>query len=235
MANIQIFDKKTILELENKIKEVRKDLLNDREKFWQTNQNAFEKNVELLIGKANTPKGWGIYTLASSLINNTEIMPYDYDSWSTVLIIVATEKQGHELLLFYNKARSGFLSLPGLVPIITHELSHTHQAANSPKKYSNASFNDSSAKAFETDAEKSIYDLPNIFLQEAVLESVLFCFDKKGWNSAQKMIDFLYKDRVNLYSSGYLPWLTEKDYQIFLNARKKKDISHFIKYFIDLT
>ena len=234
MSSIQIFNKETLSKIEEQIKDVRINLHKDRTEFWKRNKKDFEENIKFLVNKATTPRDWKIYTIASHFVTDEEIMPYGYDSWSCVLLIAATKKQGQELLLFYNEARIGFLSLPALLPLVTHELLHTHQAAASPKKYSSSAFNDSYGSALETEVESGIHDLPKIFLQEAVLESVLYCYDKKGWNSAQKMIDFLYKDRIKLYTGGYLPWLTQTDHEAFSEAKRQKNISVFINYYFNL-
>lgn len=235
MSSIQIFNKGDLGKFTKQVKKEQKYLIGSREKFWERNKSNFEKNVKNLLKLANLPLSWRVYALASHFIADKEIMPYEYDSWSCVLLIAATKKQGYELLLFYNEARIGFLSLPALIPLLAHELVHTHQAARSPQKYSNSAFDDQHASQSETEAEKSVHKLPSILVSEAVLESVLYCYDKEGWKSAQKMIDFLYKVRTNLYSGGYLPWLTEIDYQAFLDAKKKKDISVFLNYYLKLT
>lgn len=234
MSKINIFNKSDLDKFVKQIKSERKVLINSRAKFWKKNKKDFEKNVGFLIKSASTPKEWKIYTLASHFVGEKEIMPYGYDSWSIVLMIAATKKQGYELLLFFNEARIGFLSLPALVPLITHELAHTHQAARSPKLYNNGAFDDKYGSKLETEAEKNVHNLPKILVQEAVLESVLYCYDQQGWSSAEKMINFLYKDRVSLYTGGYLPWLTEEDYRSFLKAKKSKDINIFLNYYLSL-
>lgn len=234
MPSVQIFNKSDLDKFSKQVKEERKYLNEPRAKFWERNKLNFERNVKNLLKSANLPLNWRVYPLATHFISDKEIMPYEYDSWSCVLLIAATKKQGHELLLFYNEARVGFLSLPALIPLVTHELVHTHQAARSPQKYSKSAFDDGLGSKSETGAESIVHKLPPIFRREAVLESVLYCYDRKGWSSAQKMIDFLYKKRVNLYAGGYLPWLDEEDYLAFLDAKKKKDIAIFLNYYLSL-
>lgn len=220
-----------IKSLHDEILRCRNKLKRNRNSFWENNKKAFCKNVIDIINSLDVPKGWKIYVLVSSFVSDKEIYPYDYDSWSVVNLIAATKKQGHEILVFINKSRAEFLSRPAIVPLILHEFQHIKQAAHNPHKYITSILDDEIAKAFEEDAEKSIRHLDKEFKKEAVLESVLYCYDIGGWDCATKMTNFLYNERENIYSGGYDKDMTDNDYELFNVAKEKEDINLFIKRF----
>lgn len=206
-------------------------LQKNRTKYWENNKINFEKNIKLLISHSNLPTKWNIWFVASHIITDKTIMPYDLGSWSTSLVIVDSPKQGHEMLVFYNEARIGFMSLPAMIPIFIHELFHTFQADKSAQRYFQASLDDEVGKQLEIEAEKQVSTLPTELLKQAVLETILYSFDKRGWDGAQKAIDFYYIERPKLYSGGYAPWITEVEYNKFENAKKENAINLLINTF----
>ena len=166
--------------------------------FWEENKKEFKQNVRFIVDKAPFPKGWKVYVVAANFLFEQRIFPFDYDSWSSTNLIAATKKQGHEVMLFMNRARSEFLSVPALVPLLIHELFHVKQAAKNPKKYLMSIVNDDLSIKIEREAEKALANISDEFRKQWVLESVLYCFDVGGWNLANKMADFLHKEMENL-------------------------------------
>lgn len=213
------------------IKKYRRALKENRTNFWKKNKKNFENNIKRIIKSQKLPRSWKIYIVASNFLSDKKILPFDYDSWSSVNLIAATKKQGFEMMLFLNKARAEFLSIPALAPLVIHELQHAKQAAKNPKKYIAGIINDRISRVSEIDAEKAITDLPKEFREENALESVLYCYDIGGWKMAKKMADFLYKKREEIYGGGYKKGMTEEEYKIFLRAEKNKDINIFINFF----
>ena len=124
------------------IPNIRRKLLKNRNKFWKDNKRNFKKNIQFLVNEAELPKRWKIYIVASNFLFDKKVFPFDYDSWSATNLISATNKQGFEIMLFFNKARSEFLSLPALIPLVRHELYHINQVAKNPKKYLLSIIND---------------------------------------------------------------------------------------------
>ena len=221
--NITSFQKE-IFQCRNKLKKNRKP-------FWENNKKKFCKNVIDILKSCELPKEWKIYIVASSFISDKKILPFDYDSWSIVNLIAATERQGHEIMVFINRSRAEFLSRPAIVPLILHEIQHIKQVANNPKKYITSALDDKIARSFEEDAEISIHHLSNEFKREAVLESVLYCYDIGGWDCATKMTNFFYNEREELYSGGYDKDMTSTDFKLFQKAKKENKIDLFINQF----
>lgn len=218
-------------QLLKQIPKIRKRLLKNRKKFWRDNKKNFKRNIKLLVNGAELPKRWKIYIVASNFLFDKKIFPFDYDSWSATNLISATKKQKFEIMLFFNKARSEFLSMPALIPLIKHELYHVNQVAKNPKEYLLSIINDNLSRKLEIEAEKNAR-ANDEFKKEWVLESVLYCHDMGGWKFSKKMADFLFKEMKNIYGGGYERVMTKKEYEIFLKAMKKKDIGIFIKNFI---
>jgi len=216
-----------------KIKECRKILHSPskRRKFWKENKNNFEKNVVAIIDTLSFPKKWRIYVTAGNFLPKKKVTPYDYDSWNSTFLVAATKRQGFEIIIFLNKARSEFLSLPAIIPLIVHESGHIKQAARSPQKYFRSYFNDAIAQKDEAEAELELQKLPQEMIDEAALESILYCFDKGGWNMAQKMANYLHKEQPEAYSGGYTQGMTKKQYQLFSRSKKAKDINILIDEF----
>ena len=218
-------------QLLEQIPNIRRKLLKNRKKFWKENKKNFKKNIEFLVNKAELPERWKIYIVASDFLFDKKIFPFDYDSWSATNLISATKNQGFEIMLFFNKARSEFLSLPALIPLLKHELYHINQVAKNPKEYLLSVINDDLSRKLEIEAEKNTYTNDE-FRKEWVLESVLYCYDIGSWKFAKKMANFLFKEMKNIYGGGYERGMTKKEYEIFLKAMKKENIKIFIKNFI---
>ena len=213
------------------LKRCRNALRKNRKKFWQNNKNNFEKNIQKIIKTQKLPKGWKIYFIASNFLSYKGIMPYEYEAWSIVNLVGATKKQGFEIMVFLNKAKS-FLSLPGLLHIVIHELAHVNQVAKNPKKQIKFALNDKYSKSLEIDAEKQTRKIvPEEFWKQEVLEFILYCYDNGGWKASTKMVDFLYKKRADVYSGGYDKGITKKEYEAFMLSKRKRDINIFIDYF----
>ncbi len=215
----------------NLILKLRKKLLNKsfRRKFFSENKKNFEKNIiKVLNSKKNKTGKFKIYVVAGSFLGK-KARPYDYDSFSATNLIGATKQQGYEIMLFLNKARLEFLSIPALMPLILHELAHVKQAGKNPKEYLFSILNDKISRKLEGEAEKSIKCKEE--KREYALESVLYCYGIGGWEKAGKMAEFLF-DQDKLYGGGYEKALSKKEYKAFLGARKGKNINTFIESFI---
>ncbi len=220
-----------ITSFQKEIFQCRKKLKKNRKPFWENNKRTFCKNIIADLKSCELPKEWKIYIVASSFLSEKKILPFDYDSWSTVNLIAATKKQGHEIMVFVNRSRAEFLSRPAIVPLILHELQHIKQAANNPQKYITSTLDDKIATSFEEDAERSIRHISNEFKREAVLESVLYCYDIGGWDCAAKMTNFLYNEREEIYSGGYDKGMTDNDFELFEKAKRENEIDLFINGF----
>lgn len=212
------------------IKTSRNELRKNRKKFWSKNKKDFSKNILKIINSQKLPKKFKIYVVASNFINKKNIMPYDWDSWSSTELVGATKKQGFELMMFFNKARSEFLSLPALIPLVAHELYHLKQASKSPKKFLMSIINDKFSKEIEKEAESEIKNLEE-FRKEKILEMISYCYDLKGWKAAKKMADYLYKHHKKMYGGGYSSEMTLKEYKFFMKSMKIKNINLFINSF----
>ena len=209
----------------------RKKLKELRMLFWEDNKRNFKKNVQKIIALTPPPKDWKVYVSASNFLFDKNIFPFDYDSWSSTNLIAATDKQGYEIMVFLNKARLEFLSLPALVHLISHELIHVEQAAKNPERYLKSIVDDEIAKEGEIEAESRVRNLSDKFREQWVLESVVYCYDFGGWSFAKKMADFFHGELENLYGGGYDKGMTEEEYQAFLKAMKEKEIDVFIEFF----
>ena len=215
--------------LKNSTLSLRKKLLNKsfRSKFFSDNKKNFEKNVLKIISKVKTGK-FKIYIVAGNLLGK-KVMPYDYDSFSATNLLAATKKQGHEIMLFLNKARLEFLSIPALMHILLHEIEHVKQAEKSPKAFLLSMLNDKASRKLEKQADKAANLKEE--KREYALESILYCYELGGWKAAEKMAKFLF-NHDKLYGGGYEKELSKKEYKVFLEAEKKKDTRLFIEIFI---
>lgn len=211
------------------IEKSRKSLLKNRKKFFEANKKNFEKNLMQIINNYKISKPWKVYVVAGNFAGEKNIMPYDYDAWSSCFLVCATKKQGYEMMLFLNKAKS-FLSIPGLVPLVAHEIEHIKQGIRSPKKHLKSIIDDKSSQKDEREADLKIKNLYE-FRKQLVLESVLYCFDKKGWKGATKMADFFYKKREKMYGGGYLKEITKEEHDVFIKAKKERNIKIFMDFF----
>ena len=213
----------------NSIHKLRKELLNKsfRIRFFSQNKKNFEKNVLKIISKVKTGK-FKIYIVAGSFLGK-KVMPYDYDSFSATNLLAATKKQGYEIMLFLNKARLEFLSIPALMHILLHEIEHIKQAEKSPKAFLLSMLNDKASRKLEKQADKAANLKEE--KREYALESILYCYEIGGWEKATKMAEFLF-NHDKLYGGGYEKGINKKEYKVFLGAKKKKDIKRFIESFI---
>ena len=213
------------------LKKSRERVRKNRDEFWEENKRNFKKNIKKIMGLYPVPEKWRLYFVASNFLFDKEIFPFDYDSWSSTNLIAATNKQGFEVMMFLNKARLQFLSLPALIPLIEHEFVHVLQAAKNPKKYLKSIINDFLSKKGEIEAEKKVKNISDEFRKQWVLESILYCYDLNSWEFAKKMADFFYIQMENMYGGGYDKGMTKKEYERFLQSQEKKDIFYFIDYF----
>src|SRR3989338_8699113 len=209
----------------------RKKLKGPRGPFWEDNRKNFKRNVKKIIDSNPLPKGWKLYVAASNFLFDEKIFPFDYDSWSSTNLIAASKKQGYEIMIFLNKARLEFLSLPALVHLIAHEMVHVEQAAKNPERYLKSIVDDEIAKEGEIEAESRVRNLSDKFREQWVLESVVYCYDFGGLSFSKKMADFFHGELENLYGGGYDKGMTEEEYQAFLKAMKEKEIDIFIEFF----
>lgn len=214
------------------IEKSREKIKENRIEFWQDNKRDFKKNIKKIMAIYPVPEKWSLYLVASDFLFDEQVFPFDYDSWSSTNLIAATKKQGFEVMMFLNKARLQFLSLPALIPILEHEFEHVLQAARNPKKYLKSIINDSLSKKLEVEAEKKARYISDEFRKQWVLESILYCYDLNGWGFAKKMADFLYVQMEDMYGGGYDKGMKKEEYEIFLEAEEKKDIFIFINFFI---
>ena len=215
----------------NQIEISRKIIEKNRKKFWEENKRDFKRNVKQIINNYSFPQNWKIYVVASNFLFDRKIFPFDYDSWSSTNLIAATKKQGFEVMIFLNKARLEFLSIPALIPIIEHELIHVKQAIQNPKKYLKSIINDSLSKKLEIEAEKQVKNIDDEFRKQWVLESILYCYDMSGWSFAKRMANFFHKEMENMYGGGYDKGMTDQEFKTFTKAMKKKNIDIFIDFF----
>jgi len=213
----------------NSIHKLRKNLLNKnfRSKFFSQNTQNFEKNVLKIISKVKTKK-FKIYVVAGNFLGK-KLMPYDYDSFSATNLLAATKQQGYEIMLFLNKARLEFLSLPALMHILLHEIEHVKQAEKNAKEYLLSMLNDKISRKLEREADKAANLKEE--KREYALESVLYCYELGGWKAAEKMAEFLF-NHDKLYGGGYEKELSKKEYKAFLEAKKKKDIRLFVEIYL---
>jgi len=213
----------------NSIHKLRKNLLNKnfRSKFFSQNTQNFETNVLKIISKVKTKK-FKIYVVAGNFLGK-KLMPYDYDSFSATNLLAATKQQGYEIMLFLNKARLEFLSLPALMHILLHEIEHVKQAEKNAKEYLLSMLNDKISRKLEREADKAANLKEE--KREYALESVLYCYELGGWKAAEKMAEFLF-NHDKLYGGGYEKELSKKEYKAFLEAKKKKDIRLFVEIYL---
>lgn len=217
------------------IKKARQELKYNRKNFWQKNKVNFLNNLKTLVSFFEFPKGWKVNVVASYFLldKDTRSMPYDNDVWCFVDIVAASENQGYDLVVFFNRTDLEFLSPPALIPIIIHELKHVEQATKDPKNYVTTSINDELNQTYEKEAEAERKNYSDEFRKQDILEKVLFCYDKKSWKGAKKMAHYLHEENENAFGGGYMKEMTKEEYDVFLKAEDEKDIDIFTDYFID--
>ncbi len=223
------FNYKSLGDLE--LQKARDGLLKNRQAFWKNNIGNFSKNIKYLTEKIGSPKGWKIYSLIGEFITNKEIRPYDYDAWSITVPSAATEKQGHEILMYFNRAKA-YLSLAALLPLVVHEMAHTLQIAKNPEQYIRFSVDDKLCDTLEQEAESAVIKINKEFIKQHVLESIAYCYDQWGWEAAERMATYFLKEKANMYGGGYKSLMDEQEFTLFQEAKRINDIMAFIKRYI---
>ena len=226
--SIEIMNSKYLKQL----KKARFELKNDRKNFWNKNTVNFRNNIKNLISFFEFPKGWGVSIIASRFLLDRHTMPYDPDVWSFSDVVQATEKQGFDIVIFFNKTDLEYLSAPALLPLVVHEVRHVYQAVEDPIKYVKQTVDDDLSKKYEQDADAEIKKYSDEFRKENVLEKIMYCYDEEGWKGAKKMVEYLYEQEETI-SKGYDREMTKEEYESFEKAKDEKDIDIFIDYFIE--
>ena len=214
------------------LKKARFEIKNDRKNFWNKNSVNFRNNIKNLISFFKFPEKWKVSIIASRFLLDRFTMPYDKDVWSFSDVLGASENQGYDIVLFFNKTDLEFLSAPALLPIVVHEVKHVFQAAEDPARYTRTAADDELNKKYEKDADAEVRKYSDEFRKENALEKVMYCYDKEGWKGAKKMADFMYETEESS-SKGYDEEMTKEEYEVFEKAREEKDIDIFIDYYIE--
>lgn len=215
------------------LKKSRQELKYNRTNFWNKNKVNFKNNIKTLVSSFNFPENWNVNIVASRFLLNRYTLPYDKEVWSFSDVVGATNNQGFDIVLFFNKSDLEFLSLPALLPLVVHEVAHIYQAARDPKKYVTAAVDDNLNKDYETEAEAEARKYNDEFRKENILEKVLFCYDERGWEGARKMINYLYFEAKDSFGGGYDQPITEEEYKVFKKSEEEKDLDIFLDYFIE--
>lgn len=214
------------------IKKARSEIKVKRPDFWSKNRINFKNNIKTLTSFFKAPEGWNVNVIASSFLLNKEVMPYDMDVWSFSDIVSATKEMGQEIVIFFNKTDLEFLSAPALLPIVIHEMYHAVQAAREPKKYVLSTVEDDINIKYEEEADAEVRKYNDEFRKQNVLEKIMFCYDKRGWEGAEKMAYYLFKEAEKSFGGGYDQGMKKDEYQVFQKAEDERDIELFIDYFI---
>jgi hypothetical protein len=227
--------KKMINHLLMVARNAREDLKRNKEEFWKKNKSEFDRNIKQLTSLYKFPKPWKVHVIAADFLSKSgkELMPYDKNSWCFVDIVGATRKQGFDIVVFFSKSDLQYLSLPAMTSLVVHEMRHVYQAIKNPKKYSEQTVNDELYKKFEEEAEAEIRRYPDDLRKQAVLEKIIYSYSTKGWQGAQKEAYYLYEECQYAFGDGYKREMEKEEYDLFLEAKKKKDINLFIESFID--
>jgi len=232
-----VFVMEKIRELEKFLKQVkraRNDLKFDRKNFWSKNRVNFRNNIKTLVGFFEFPKGWNVSVIASTfLLDRPMTMPYDKDVWSFSDVVAATESQGYEVVIFFNKTDLEFMSLPALLPIVVHEVAHVYQVPKDPKKYLLQTIDDKLSQEYESEADAEAAKYSDEFRRENILEKILFCYDAEGWKGAKKIVQYLYNEAKDSFGGGYDEAMKKSEYELFLKAEDEKDIDLFIDDFVE--
>ena len=187
-----------IQELETKVfkqlQKVRNEIKINRKEFWAKNRTNFKNNIKNLVSFFKFPEKWRVNVSASTFLLDKQVLPYDKDVWSFSDVVSATEEQGFEMVIFFNKIDLEFLSMPALLPIVVHECAHVFQAAKDTRTYINATLSDEQSRIFEKEADSESSKYNDEFRRENILEKILFCYDLEGWTGAKKIADYLFKD-----------------------------------------
>lgn len=223
----------TLKKFLKQIKKARQELKYNRKNFWNKNKVNFRNNIKTLISCFKFPERWTVDIIASYFLIDRHVMPYDPDVWSFSDIISASENQGFNIILFFNRTDLEFLSAPALLPIVVHEVAHVYQASKEPGKYVLAAVNDELNNEYEKEADAEVKKYSDEFRKENVLEKVMFCYDKRSWEGAKKMAEYLYNEAEKSFGGGYDQAMTKQEYESFLKSEEEKDIDLFIDDFIE--
>ncbi|MBU4300422.1 hypothetical protein L6303_04750 [archaeon] len=216
------------------LQKARDGLLKNRQEFWKNNMENFPKNVKYLADKIGYPEGWKIYILTGEFVSDKEIHPYEPDCWSEVFITSASASEYERGILLYLNSAKSFLSISGVLFLVAHEMVHISQAAKNPETYLKSLLSDEGGKVQEQEAESEIMSLDKEFIKQYVLEHIVYCHDKWGWDDAEKMADFFFRKRANMWCGGYKNLMDEKEFALFQDAKLKNDILLFIKKYIQM-
>lgn len=215
------------------IKRARRELKYERKDFWKKNRVNFKNNIKTLVSFFPTPEGWNVSVVASYFLLDKESLPYDKDVWSFADLVGATEAQGKDMILFFNRADLEFLSAPALLPIVIHEMKHIDQAPKNTKEYVLTAVNDELSRKYEEEADAEVRKYSDEFRKENIIEKIMYCYDKKGWKGAKKMVDYLHKDAQDAFGGGYDQLMTAEEYKLFMKAQDESDVDLFLDFFID--
>src|SRR4030042_504237 len=214
------------------VKRARQEIRYHRPDFWSKNRINFKNNIKTLVSFFKFPAGWQVDVIASKFLMDKPSMPYDLDVWSFSDVISATPKQGHNIILFFNKTDLEFLSLPALLTIVVHEIVHVFQAAENTAQYIQTAIDDKLSVKYEEEADTEVRKYSGEFRRQNILEKVMYCYDAAGWNGAKKMVEYLHVEAQNSFGGGYDQEIKKDEYEIFKKAEDEKDIDIFIDHFI---
>jgi len=215
------------------VKRARQELRYSRPGFWSKNRINFKNNIKTLTSFFKFPTGWKVDIIASKFLMDKPSMPYDLDVWSFSDVVSATPKQGHNIILFFNKTDLEFLSLPALLPIVVHEVAHVYQAAEDTAQYIKTAIDDKLSVKYEEEADSEVRKYSEEFRRQNILEKVMYCYDLAGWNGAKKMVEYLHFEAQKSFGGGYDQEIKKEEYEIFKKAEEEKDIDIFIDHFIE--
>lgn len=231
MEKIEALDVK----ISRQLKKIRHEIKYNRRDFWNKNRVNFRNNLKTLVSFFKFPEKWNVNIIASRFLLDKPVMPYDMEVWSFSDVVAATKNQGYEIIIFFNKTDLEFLSAPGLLPIVVHEVKHVYQAAEDPIEYATLEVDDKLNQEYEKEAELEVRKYSDEFRKEYVLENVTYCFDEKGWEGAKKMVKFLYEDSQDSWGGGYSQDMKKEEYEAFVKAEEEKDIDIFIDFMCSTT
>ncbi len=215
------------------IKKARHELKYNRKEFWKKNQVNFLNNIKTLISFFEFPEKWIVNVIASRFLIDREVMPYDPDVWSFSDVISATEDVGYNIILFFNRTDLEFLSAPALLTMVVHEVAHVYQAAKEPERYVLSGVDVKINREYEKEAVTEERNYSDEFRKENILEKILYCYDKKGWKGAKKMVQYLHEEDHEAFGGGYDQEMKKEEYEAFLKAEEEKDLDIFIDYFME--
>jgi len=231
-----IINKETVESMKRfvrQIKKARHELKYNRKNFWNKNKVNFRNNIKTLLSFFQFPEGWEVNVVASQFLVDREVLPYDLDVWSFSDVVSGTKAQGYNIIIFFNRTDLEFLSAPALLPIVVHEVAHVYQVPKDPKTYLLQTVDDSLSRKYEEEADAEVKKYSDEFRKENVLEKVMYCYDKRNWEGAKKMVNYLHLEAKNSFGGGYDEAMAEEEYKAFLKAEEEKDIDLFIDYFIE--